>query len=57
VKSSNTGADDFFGGAVSVSADGNTLAIGADTEASNATGVGGKQIDDSAPAAGAVYMY
>ncbi|MCA3154152.1 MAG: hypothetical protein ING30_03810, partial [Burkholderiales bacterium] len=54
---SNTGASDFFGYSVALSADGNTLAVGAAFEASNATGVNGDQTNNSASASGAVYLY
>ncbi|RZJ25020.1 MAG: hypothetical protein EOO54_07630 [Haliea sp.] len=57
VKASNTGTVDFFGWSVALSADGNTLAVGASGEASNATGVGGNQSDNSAADAGAVYVF
>ncbi len=57
VKASNTGEGDEFGSAVALSADGNTLAVGADGEASNATGINGNQSDDSATSAGAVYVF
>ena len=57
VKASNTGADDYFGWSVALSADGNTLAVGAIGEASNATGVNGDQTDNSASYSGAVYLY
>ena len=57
VKASNTEAGDFFGQSVAVSADGDTLAIGASSEASNATGLGGNQSDNSANGAGAVYVF
>ena len=56
-KASNTGASDVFGEAVSLSADGDTLAVGASEEDSNATGVNGNQEDNSASSAGAVYLY
>jgi hypothetical protein len=56
VKASNTGADDGFGYSVALSADGNTLAVGATGEESNATGIGGDQTNNSA-SAGAVYLY
>ncbi len=56
VKASNTGASDNFGYSVALSADGNTLAIGAQLEASNATGINGNQNNNSADSAGAVYM-
>jgi hypothetical protein len=57
VKASNTGANDYFGASVALSADGNTLAVGAHREGSNATGVGGNQADNSAADAGAVFMF
>ena len=57
VKASNTGAADEFGFAVALSGDGNTLAVGAPGEASVATGIGGNQADNTAPSAGAVYVF
>jgi hypothetical protein len=56
IKASNTGPDSF-GSAVSLSADGNTLAVGATQEASSATGVNGNQGDNTANASGAVYVF
>jgi len=56
-KASNTGLEDGFGGAVSLSADGNTLAVSAIDEDSAATGINGDQIDNLAPSSGAVYLY
>jgi hypothetical protein len=55
VKASNTDKSDFFGIAVSLSGD--TLAVGAPTEASSATGINGNQADNSALASGAVYVF
>jgi len=57
VKASNTGTGDQFGVSVALSGDGNTLAVGAYYEASAATGIDGNQADDTAPNAGAVYVY
>lgn len=57
VKASNTDADDQFGSSVALSADGNTLAVSAPGEDSNATGINGDQTDDSAFTAGAVYVF
>ncbi len=57
VKASNTAPSDYFGYALSLSADGNTLAVGAYLEDSNATGVGGDQANNSANASGAVYVF
>ncbi|MGE0499136.1 MAG: FG-GAP repeat protein, partial [Ramlibacter sp.] len=56
VKASNTGAGDKFGSLLTLSADGNALAVGANAEASNATGLDGDQANNSAAAAGAVYV-
>ena len=50
-----TGAE--FGHYVALSADGNTLAVSAYWEASNATGINGNQKDESIPQAGAVYVF
>jgi hypothetical protein len=57
VKASNPGANDWFGSSVSLSSDGNTLAVGASREDSNATGIGGDEDDNSKLRAGAVYLY
>src|SRR5690349_14612044 len=48
-KSSNSDPSDFFGHAVVLSNDGNTLAVDATLEASAATGINGNQSDNSAP--------
>ncbi|EJE8516368.1 hypothetical protein M5252_004723 [Vibrio parahaemolyticus] len=51
-------ASDRFGSfAVSLSHDGKTLAVGAYSEASNASGINGDETDDSMHGAGAVYIY
>jgi len=57
VKASNTGAGDGFGYTIALSSDGATLAVGAETESSAATGINGVQADDSAMFAGAVYVF
>ena len=57
VKASNTGLTDYFGYAVTLSADGDTLAVSAYFEASGASGVDADQDDDSLPQAGAVYVF
>jgi len=54
IKASNTDVDDHFGWTVALSGD--TLAVGAYGEASNATGIGGNQADNSATDSGAVYI-
>jgi len=55
LKSSN--AAPLFANTLSLSAAGNTLAVGALHEASAATGVNGDQNDTSEPSSGAVYMF
>jgi hypothetical protein len=67
IKASNTGRvpatseefddGDQFGTALTLSGDGNTLAIGAISEDSGATGVNADQKDDSKLSAGAVYVF
>ena len=57
IKASNTEAGDNFGSAVSLSLDGNTLAVGARSEDSSATGINGNQADNTASNAGAVYIF
>ncbi|MGF1740457.1 FG-GAP repeat protein [Vibrio profundum] len=57
IKASNTDADDRFGYSVSLSPDGNTLAVGAHFENSNATGINGNQNDDSSADSGAAYVF
>jgi hypothetical protein len=55
LKASNTGAADGFGWSVAISAD--TIAVAAPEESSAARGVDGDQSDNSAGAAGAVYVF
>jgi hypothetical protein len=67
LKASNAHAEDHFacgghlpghsGNAMAVSADGNTLAVGAPHESSNAKGVNGDQNNDETFASGAVYIF
>jgi len=57
VKASNTGAADNFGAALAISDTGDTLAVGAPYESSNATGIGGSQTSNTAPKAGAAYVF
>ena len=56
VKASNTGAYDWFGGSLSLSSDGNTLAVGANFEDSNATSIGGDD-NNLATDSGAAYVF
>ena len=57
VKASNARHSSDFGYIVRLSGDGNTMAVSAYFESSNATGINGNQIDDSIPQAGAVYVF
>ena len=66
IKASNTGeagvGDNFgdgdqFGFALAISDDGSTVAVGANAEDSNATGINGNQADNSMISAGAVYVF
>src|SRR5438876_8225467 len=57
IKASNPGQSYKFGFHVSLSQDGNTLAVSAPGEASAAKGVNGDQNDKSIPLAGAVYVF
>ena len=57
LKASNTNAGDWFGMAVAISGDGSVIAIGARNESSGARGIGANQADNSAPGAGAVYVF
>jgi hypothetical protein len=57
LKASNTGPNDWFGSRLALSGDGNIAAIGASLEDSAAQGINGRQADDSANEAGAVYVF
>jgi len=56
-KASNTGTTDWFGQHLALSGDAATLAVAAPNEDSAAKGLGGRQDDDSADQAGAVYVF
>lgn len=57
LKASNVGAGDNFGATIALSSDGNMLAVGAPSEGSSAEMGADGQNDNSAPKAGAVYVY
>src|SRR5205814_8514433 len=57
IKASNPGQSYKFGFHVSLSQDGNTLAVSAPGEASAAKGINGDQNDKSIPQAGAAYVF
>jgi hypothetical protein len=56
-KASNVSRQDWFGVRLALSGDGNTMAVGAPNEDSAAKGIDGKQDDDSADGAGALYLF
>ncbi len=56
IKASNPGMNDLFGRSISLSADGNTLAVGADQEDGSANGTNGVQTN-TALDSGAVYVF
>ena len=55
IKASNTGQEDRFGSSLSLSGD--SLAVGARFEDSNATGINGDQSNNGADGSGAVYVF
>ena len=57
IKASNTGLEDWFGYRLALDGEGATLAIAAPNEDSAADGLEVNADDDSAPEAGAVYVY
>lgn len=57
IKSSNNESFDLFGASVALNEDGTTLAVGAENEDSNATGIDGDQSDNSESGAGAVFVF
>jgi hypothetical protein len=57
IKAFNPDADDQFGRNLSISDDGNTLAVAAYLESSNATGVDGDGTNNLLSKSGAVYVY
>ncbi|PYS41178.1 MAG: hypothetical protein DMG14_08175 [Acidobacteria bacterium] len=57
IKSSNPGKEDWFGSRLTLSGDGNTLAVGAQVENGGSKGINGDQKNQSAEDAGAVYFF
>ena len=57
LKSSNTQINDWFGDVLDLSADGNTLAVGAPREDSSLTGVNSTATDTTINDSGAVYVF
>ena len=57
IKASNAQSNDYFGDRIALSADGGTLAVGAYSESSAATGIDGDQSDNTASHSGAVYVF
>jgi len=56
-KASNSGIEDWFGVRLALSGDGNTLAVSAPNEDGAAKGINGRQDDNSAGEAGALYLF
>ena len=56
IKASNAQGGDRFGFSISLTADGNTMAVGAYDEDGGASGVNGK-VDEEAPGSGAAYVF
>ena len=57
IKASNSEAGDYFGTFVSLSSDGNTLAVGANGEDSSSTTIDANSSDNTLSASGAVYVF
>jgi hypothetical protein len=57
VHASNAELGDLFGTSIGLSADGETLVVGAYGESGNATGFDGAQGDNSAESSGAAYIF
>lgn len=57
IKASNTGANDRFGSALVLSSDGQTLAVGAPNESSDARGINSDPSNDNAGFTGAAYLF
>jgi hypothetical protein len=57
LKASNANLGDHFGISVSLSEDGDSLAVGANEEDSVVTGIDGDQADNNAESAGALYVF
>jgi hypothetical protein len=57
IRASNADANDLFGWSLALSGDGQTLAVGAPAEDSNARGVNGDQTSNNSQDSGAVYVF
>ena len=57
IKASNTDINDDFGYSISLSGDGNTLAVGTAKEQSNSVGIGSNENNNDADKSGAVYVF
>ena len=57
VKASNTNAGDRFGESVSLSSDGNTLAVSSNLEDGSSTQINSRETDNNAANAGAAYVF
>jgi len=57
IKSSNPDKEDWFGSRLTLSGDGNTLAVGAQVEDGGSKGINGDQKNQSAENSGAIYFF
>ena len=57
IKASNAGDNDQFGSSVAIAGNGGVLMVGSPMEDSNATGLGGDQMNEASADSGAVYVY
>ena len=57
LKPASTYLNSYFGTSIDISGDGQTIAVGATGDSSNAPGINGNSSDVSAPASGAVYIF
>lgn len=57
IKASNPGKEDWFASRLTISGDGNTLAVGAQLENGNSKGINGNEKDQSAEDSGALYLF
>ncbi len=57
IKASHPGKEDWFGSRLTISGDGNTLAVSAQLENGNSKGINGNETDVSAEDSGALYLF
>jgi len=57
IKASHPGKEDWFGSRLTLSGDGNTLAVSAQLENGNSKGINGNELDVTAEDSGALYLF